>query len=170
MKVNFLGHNIITYIHNVCSCLLYETTTFNVLTLTLSNISTTTVSVIIPHTFMNSHFSIHLHYPPPPTILHLSLSSTSYYPPPPTILHLPLSSTSHYPPPLTIPHLSLSSTSHSSDELGRVRLRYSHKQGSDYINASFIDVSNTPHTYTVSYCEIPHRKLQSTSCIRPCQE
>ena len=29
-----------------------------------------------------------------------------------------------------------------SDELGRVRLRFGPKQGSDYINASFIDVRN----------------------------
>ena len=30
-----------------------------------------------------------------------------------------------------------------SDELGRVRLRHGSKPGSDYINASFIDVCNT---------------------------
>ena len=29
-----------------------------------------------------------------------------------------------------------------TDELGRVRLRFGPKQGSDYINASFIDVRN----------------------------
>ena len=36
-----------------------------------------------------------------------------------------------------------------SDELGRVRLRFGPKPGSDYINASFIDVRTTEHHSTL---------------------
>ena len=61
---------------------------------------------------------------------------------PSTLLFLP---TENNLVPPTLHSLSL------TDELGRVRLKHSSGRGSDYINASFIDVSTHTHMHTHSH-------------------
>ena len=49
----------------------------------------------------------------------------------------------HPPSNYKVPFIHLTILQFASDEMGRVRLRFGQKKGSDYINASFVDVGTS---------------------------
>ena len=46
-----------------------------------------------------------------------------------------------------VPFIHLTILQFASDEMGRVRLRFGQKKGSDYINASFVDVGSYQYPF-----------------------
>ena len=70
-------------------------------------------------------------------------------------------------------HIQHTHTHSIPDELGRVRLRHGAQPGSDYINASFIDVGTHTHTHThthtLTHCsDISYLSLSQCVCVCVC--